>query len=137
MLFRSKEFFNGDYNIEMKWAIGINSWTEEGDVDKNGRQKSPTIQQRAAMKSNDVFGTHLGVGSKPWLCLMKKLKNGEKYDVIAMDIDDDPADFGDIDYNAMWERNVKNPLERIIETLDWSWSYLETGKRQGDQSNFW
>jgi len=132
-----KEFYAGEHDMDMRWPMGINSWTVEGDVDKNGKQKSITMQQRAAMKSNELFGTHFAEGSKPWLCLYRKLKNGESYDVVAMEPDDDPSDFGEIDYDAMWERNVRNPLERMVDTLGWKWEYLESGAKQGNQSEFW
>lgn len=131
-----KEFFAGQYDREIKWAKRIGVWTGPNDTDKNGRQKSPTMQQRAAMKSNEVFGTAWKEGDKPYMCYMNKLKNGEKYDVIAMDIDDDPSDFGEIDYHTMWDNQVRGPLSRIVEALGWDWDYIESGSKQVTGSAF-
>ena len=131
-----KEFFAGQYDVEMKWAKRIATWTEENDTDKNGRRKSPTMQQRAGVKSNEVFGHSWKALDKPFMCYMNKLNTGEKYDVVAMEQDDDPKDYGEINYKLMWDNQVKGPIGRIVEALGWDWDYLETGSKQQEAGAF-
>jgi len=130
------EFFSGEHDKDIKWAKRIGVWTEPNDVDKNGRPKSPTIQQRAGMKSNEVFGHKWEQGDKPYMCYMRKLNNGESYDIVAMDVDDSPSEYGEIDYETMWDNQVRGPLSRIVEALGWDWGYIESGAKQVTGSDF-
>lgn len=120
----------------MKWPKRASAWTMKGDLNKNGRQKSKTTQQRAIEISNEYISRNYHKGDKPWMCYIKKIKNGPVVDVIALDIDDDPNDYADIDYDTMWEKQAQEPIRRIIEGLGWNYFDIEQGMVTKDMEEF-
>ena len=65
-------------------------------------------------------------------------KDAPIYDVISVEIDDNPSDFGKIDYDVMFEKQFFKPLGRITEAVwgEGSWDELMTGLFTADMDEF-
>jgi len=125
------EFFSGSCDVIMKIPKGIK---------KTKYEKNMPIQVRAAAYSNKYLDKHFKLPTKVFYCFMKKMKykNAPDYDVIAVEIDDNPSDYGEIDYEEMYEKQFKAPLARITDTIwgEESWAELETGAFQDTLEEF-
>jgi DNA polymerase elongation subunit (family B) len=131
-----KSFYAGEFDNVIKWGKGLNSWTKDHETRSDGAKKTKTIQQRASEYANEAFSKNFKQYDKPWLCYIKGTKSGENYDIMAFDIDENPSDTCIVDYDTMWEKQIKNPLKRIVEPLGWDWEYIESGKKVNELSMF-
>lgn len=121
------KFYSGDFDVDIKIPKGIR---------KAEYKKNMPIQMRAAGFSNEYLGKEFKAPTKVFYCYMDRIEydNAPNYDVIGLDIDDNPSDYGVIDYDTMYEKQFKRIFARITDALfgDDSWSELETGMFQGD-----
>lgn len=126
-----QEFYDGTHNVNIKIPKGIS---------KTEYTKSLPIQMRAAGYSNKYLGKSFKAPTKIFYVYMKSMtfKGAPDTDVIGLEIDDDPSDFGIIDYDLMFEKVFVNPINRITESI-WpdSWNELITGMVQNTLEEFW
>jgi len=84
---------------------------------------------RGAIYSNTNLGTDFKRGSKPKRIYIRSVK--AKYpqtDVIAFEYADQvPPEFV-VDWETMLEKTIKQPIERIIEALGWSWTDVDPSR---------
>ena len=69
---------------------------------------------------------------------MKTVDKGPGNDVIGLDIDDDPKEYGEIDYDIMFEKQFRAPFERLVVPI-WGegvWDELMTGMFQSGLEEF-
>lgn len=121
------KFYNGEFDVDIKIPKGIR---------KAEYKKNLPIQMRAAGFSNKYLGKNFVAPTKVFYCYMNGISydGAPNYDVIGLDIDDNPTEYGNIDYDTMYEKQFKNIFARITDAIygDDSWSELETGMFQGD-----
>ena len=92
---------------------------------------------RGAEYSNQYLGTNFGRGSKPKRLLIKAVPPGyPRTDVICFEyVDQIPEGFV-VDIEAMLEKTLKPPIERILEGLGWRWSEFDVRKTTLAQFGF-
>jgi DNA polymerase elongation subunit (family B) len=122
-------FLSGEFNVDIKVPKGIGQATYD---------KSNPIQLRAASYSNKFLGKEFKPPCKVFYCYMKSVKAGPGIEVIGLDIDDDPSDYGVIDFDMMYDKQFVAPFKRIIEPI-WgvgSWVEIEQGLKQVSLEEF-
>jgi DNA polymerase I len=122
-------FLSGEFNVDIKVPKGIGQATYD---------KSNPIQLRAASYSNKFLGKEFKPPCKVFYCYMKSVKAGPGIEVIGLDIDDDPSDYGVIDFDMMYDKQFVAPFKRIIEPI-WgvgSWVEIEHGLKQVSLEEF-
>lgn len=84
---------------------------------------------RGAIYSNTNLGTDFKRGSKPKRIYIRSVK--AKYpqtDVLAFEYADQvPPEFV-VDWETMLEKTIKQPIERIIEALGWTWTDVDPSR---------
>ncbi|MHC1595773.1 MAG: DNA-directed DNA polymerase [Candidatus Syntropharchaeales archaeon] len=86
---------------------------------------------RGARYANLHLGTNFGKGGKPKRIYISRVPEGyPKTDVICFEYADQIPDGFVPDWNMMLEKTIKNPIERILEAMGWSWSEIKSGKKQ-------
>lgn len=84
---------------------------------------------RGAIYSNANLGTDFKRGSKPKRIYIRSVK--AKYpqtDVLAFEYADQvPPEFV-VDWETMLEKTIKQPIERIIEALGWTWTDVDPSR---------
>jgi len=122
-----EDYYSGKYDMDLKMPKGIS---------KVKYEKTIPMQLRAASYANKFLGKTFKPPCKVYCCYMSKVIQGPGIEIVALDIDDNPSDFGEVDYNTMFEKQFQAPFERITEALGWSWNELMTGMFQGDLEEF-
>ncbi len=84
---------------------------------------------RGANYANQYLGTNFGKGSKPKRVYIKQV-NGlyPKTDVICFEYGDQVLEAFVVDRELMLEKTIRQPIERIIEPIGWSWSDLDPSR---------
>lgn len=86
---------------------------------------------RGAIYANKHFGTRFGRGSKPKHVYVKKVPDGyPRTDVICFETARDVPEGFEVDWRVMLDKTIKAPMEKILKAMNWSWSDIETSKRQ-------
>jgi len=92
---------------------------------------------RGAEYSNRYLGTNFGRGSKPKRLLIKAVPPGyPRTDVICFEYANEIPDGFVVDIEAMMEKTLKPPIERILEGLGWSWAEFDVRKTTLAQFGF-
>lgn len=96
-----------------------------------------TAQVTGAKYANEHLGTNFTSGSKPKRLYVKRVK-GEypPTDVVCFEYPEQIPEEFEIDWDKMLEKTVRNPIERILEALGWSWSEVVNGQRQQGLGSF-
>jgi len=117
-------FFQGEYNKIFKKPLKLNKLEYQNNAQ----------QLRTAMHSNEYLGKNFKQGDRLFICFMKSVNKGPRVHDIAIEIDDDPEDFGVVDMETMWEKFVEKPFRRVTDPI-WgknSWSELTSGLQEQD-----
>ncbi|MBN1166413.1 MAG: DNA polymerase [Methanospirillaceae archaeon] len=84
---------------------------------------------RGAHYANTHFGTTFGKGSKPKRIYIKQVKGMyPNTDVVCFEYGDQVPDNFIVDRELMLEKTIRQPIERIIEPIGWSWSDLDPSR---------
>ena len=96
-----------------------------------------TAQVTGAKYANEHLGTNFTSGSKPKRLYIKRVKGDyPPTDVVCFEYPEQiPGEF-EVDWDKMLEKTVRNPIERILEALGWSWSEVVNGQRQQGLGSF-
>jgi len=117
-----KKYRKGEYSYDL---IGI-----PGGIQKNLEDYAvDDAHVRGCKYANEYLGTQFLKGSKPKRLYIKSV-NGKypKTDVLCFEYSTDvPKEFN-VDYEKMFEKTLKSPLERIFEPLGWSFSEFDPSK---------
>ncbi|VUT27760.1 MAG: DNA polymerase [Candidatus Syntrophoarchaeum sp. GoM_oil] len=86
---------------------------------------------RGARYANEHFGTNFGKGGKPKRIYISRVPEGyPRTDVVCFEyVEQVPEGFVP-DWIMMLEKTIKNPIERILEAMGWSWTEIKSGKKQ-------
>ncbi|MFP4188491.1 MAG: DNA-directed DNA polymerase [Halobacteriales archaeon] len=96
-----------------------------------------TAQVTGAKYANEHLGTNFTSGSKPKRLYVKRVKGDyPPTDVVCFEYPEQIPDEFEIDRDKMLEKTVRNPIERILEALGWSWSEVVNGQRQQGLGSF-
>ncbi|NVO66276.1 DNA-directed DNA polymerase [Methanofollis tationis] len=84
---------------------------------------------RGAIYSNANLGTDFKRGSKPKRIYIRSVKaKFPQTDVLAFEYADQvPPEFV-VDWETMLEKTIKQPIERIIEALGWTWTDVDPSR---------
>jgi DNA polymerase elongation subunit (family B) len=123
-------FKEGEYGYdEMGVPGGIGQKLESYDTD--------TAQVKGAKYANEHLGTNFTSGSKPKRLYVKRVKGDlPPTEVVCFEYPKQVPDEIEIDTEKMLEKTVRNPIERILEALGWSWSEVVNGQRQQGLGSF-
>ena len=88
--------------------------------------------KRATLYSNEHLGYDWQSGDDPWLVYVDKTPhNLPNTDVIALSWQDERLPDGfQIDVEKHLEKSVRKPLQSIIDSMDFTWVELKTGKKE-------
>jgi DNA polymerase I len=96
-----------------------------------------TAQVTGAKYANEHLGTNFTSGSKPKRLYIKRVKGDyPPTDVVCFEYAEQVPDEFEVDWDKMLEKTVRNPTERILEALGWSWSEVVNGQRQQGLGSF-
>jgi len=105
-----QDWMNKFYNCEFDFKI-------PKGISKTEYKKTMPIQMRAAAYSNSYLGKDFRPPTKVFYCYMKSVDNGPGSDVIGLEIDDDPRDYGEPDLDIMFEKCFHKPFGRIVDVV--------------------
>lgn len=88
--------------------------------------------KRAAKYSNKHLGYDWQSGTDPWLVYVDDTSPGlPNTDVIALSWTDDSLPSGfTMDATTHIEKNIKKPVESLVDAFDFTWSELKTGRQE-------
>ena len=123
-------FKDGDYGYDdMGIPGGIGQKLDSYDTD--------TAQVTGAKYANRNLGTNFTSGSKPKRLYIKRVKGDyPPTDVVCFEYPEQVPEEFEVDRDKMLEKTVRNPIERILEALGWSWSEVVNGQRQQGLGSF-
>ncbi|OFV67703.1 MAG: DNA polymerase elongation subunit (family b) [Candidatus Syntrophoarchaeum caldarius] len=132
-----------DFNEIGEYLRGVISKFEKGELSLDdigipgGIQKrlysyaNDDAHIRGAKYANTHFGTNFGRGGKPKRIYIARVPEGyPRTDVICFEYEDQVPDGFVPDWKMMLEKTIKNPIERILEAMGWSWTEIKSGKKQ-------
>lgn len=128
---------NEEYDPD-DWAIPSNISKEPDDYE------SMTMEARGVKYSNDVLDLEIQSSDKPKGMYFKRIlpdESGEEpYPMPNISDSQDPymcwMDYGNVPDNFVWdwdvyvEKQIKAPIQRILEGTNWTWAEVITGQRQ-------
>jgi DNA polymerase I len=119
-----RKFYSGEFSLE---EIGI-----PGGIGKNlDDYENDDAHVRGALYANKFLGKNFGRGSKPKRVYIRKVPEGfEPTDVICFEYPEDVPPGFEIDLEKMAEKILKQPIDRILRGIGWSWSEMRNGQRQ-------
>ncbi|XGI84315.1 DNA polymerase domain-containing protein [Halorutilales archaeon Cl-col2-1] len=129
------EFKEGDFSYDY---IGIPG----GIGQKLDAYDTDTAQVKGAKYANENLGTNFTSGSKPKRLYIKRVKpsdDGQQYpptDVVCFEYEEQIPDEFVVDWDKMLQKTLEEPISRILEALDWSWSEVESGQEQTGLGEF-
>jgi len=123
--FKSGEFGYGEVGV----PGGIGQKLDSYETD--------TAQVTGAKYANEHLGTNFTSGSKPKRLYVKRVKGDyPPTDVVCFEYPEQVPEEFEVDREKMLEKTVRNPIERILEALGWSWSEVVNGQRQQGLGSF-
>ncbi|MBC7115044.1 MAG: polymerase, archaea type [Archaeoglobi archaeon] len=119
-----KKFYRGEFSLD---EIGIPGGLGK-DLDD---YENEDAHVRGALYANKYLGKNFGRGSKPKRVYIKRVPEGfEKTDVICFEDPDEIPEGFVIDLDKMAEKILKQPIDRILRGIGYSWSEVENGNKQ-------
>ncbi|PSP96998.1 hypothetical protein BRC94_11055, partial [Halobacteriales archaeon QS_5_70_17] len=147
-----ERFRSGDISVE---EVGI-----PGGIGKRlNNYDTDTAHVRGAKYANLLLGTNFGRGSKPKRLYLQRVHNDfydrvererdldargdpiykefrENEDVICVEYADQLPEEFEIDRDAMLEKTLKGPIERVLDAIGISWDEVESGQTQTGLGSF-
>lgn len=118
---------SGELGRELGVPIGLNK-----KADGNSQH------MKAVRYSNKYLGKKFKKGDKPWIYFVKGVKGKPATEVVALEWDDEPKDFGLIlDEKKNLERHITKPLSDILKALGISFGEIVHGKKQQGGDDYW
>jgi len=119
-----RKFYSGEFSLD---EIGI-----PGGIGKDlDDYENDDAHVRGALYANRYLGKNFGKGSKPKRVYIKRVPEGfEPTDVICFEDPEDVPPGFEIDLDKMAEKILKQPIDRILRGIGWSWSEMKNGQRQ-------
>ena len=126
------EYLRGVISKFEKGELSLDEIGIPGGIQKRlDRYETDDAQIRGAIYANKYFGTNFGKGSKPKRVYISKTPEGyPPTDVICFEYEDQVPDGFIPNWDVMLEKTIKNPIERILEAMGWSWTEIKSGKKQ-------
>ena len=113
-----------EYDIEY---IGV-----PGGISKDlNKYDNKDAHIRGAEYANKFFGASFGGGSKPKHLYIKRVPGGYgSTDVICFEDKEQVPDGFVVDYEKMFEKTIRAPIETITNAMGWSWSEIIRKEKQ-------
>jgi DNA polymerase elongation subunit (family B) len=149
-----KEYVHGVIERFRSGDIGVEEVGIPGGIGKRlNDYDTDTAHVRGAKYANLLFGTNFGRGSKPKRIYLGRVHNDfydrveadrgldaradpvyqefrENEDVVCIEYDDQLPEEFEVDWDAMLEKTIKGPIERILDAIGISWDEVESGQTQ-------
>ena len=130
----AKSLINGYISDIRKRKFDIKLGIIVGTSEEPDDYKTTPIHERARVWSNKYLGKKL-VSGDTLRYYYGYIRGLPKYDVFALDVEDEIPENAVIDYDHMIERTIRNPMEPIIEALGYTWDGLLMGDKPRKQSS--